>query len=154
MEYQVKIKDYKPQRTASIRVKTTLTQVTSKVTQLLVETHDFLQSAGIEATGPGFAVYYDVGTFLVDVEVGYPVDAEIEDNDRVHQGELPGGKAAVALHRGPHVEMPASHRAVHGWMGEHGIESTGAPTRETFLTDLREVREARTARRSPSGPRS
>ena len=141
MEYEVKIRDYKPQRTASIRVKTTLPQVTSKVTQLLVEIHDFLESAGIEATGSGFAVYYDVGAFLVDVEVGYPVDAEIEGNDRVHPGELPGGKAAVALHKGPHVEMPAAHRAVHGWMGERGIESTGEPTRETFLTDLREIGE-------------
>ena len=141
MDYDVKIKDYKPHRAASIRVKTTLPQVTSKVVQLLTETNDFLNSAGIEPTGPGFAIYYEVGDFLVDVEVGYPVDAEIEGNDRVKQGELPGGKAAMTLYKGPHKEMPAAHRAVHGWMNEHGVESTGGPTLEIFLTDLRELAE-------------
>ena len=141
MDYEVKIKDYKPRPAASIRVKTTLPQVAAKVVQLLRETHDFLESAGIEPTDPGFAIYYEVGSFIVDVEVGYPVHGEIEASDRVGPGELPGGKAAVTLHRGPHAEMPAAHRAVHGWMNEHGVESTGGPTIEIFLTDLRGLAE-------------
>ena len=143
MDYQVKIKDYKPRRSASIRVKTTLPQVSAKGVQLLTETNDFLTSAGIKPTGPGFAIYYEVGTFLVDLEVGYPVgpEAEIEESERVKQSELPGGKAAMTLHKGPHSEMPAAHRAVHGWMGEHDVESTGGPTIEIFLTDLRELGE-------------
>ena len=141
MDYEVKIKDYKPRRAASIRVKTTLPQVSAKVVHLLTETNEFLKSAGIERTGPGFAIYYEVGSFLVDVEVGYPVDAEIKGGERVQPSELPGGKAAVALHKGPHAEMPAAHRAVHGWMNEHGVESTGGPTLEIFLTDLRELGE-------------
>ena len=73
--------------------------------------------------------------------MGYPVDAEITESDRVKQSELPGGKAAVTLHKGPHAEMPAAHRAVHGWMNEHNVESTGGPTVEIFLTDLRELGE-------------
>ena len=141
MDYEVKIKEYKPRRAASIRVKTTLPQVSSKVVQPLTETSDFLESAGIERAGPGFAIYYEVGSFLVDLEVGYPVDAEITESDRVKQSELPGGKAAVTLHKGPHAEMPAAHRAVHGWMNEHGVESTGGPTIEIFLTDLRGLAE-------------
>ncbi len=141
MDYEVKIKEYKARPAASIRVKTTLPQVTAKVVQLLTETNDFLESAGIKPTGPGFAIYYEVGSFLVDVEVGYPVDAEITGSERVQPGELPGGKAAVTLHKGPHADMPAAHRAVHGWMNEHGVESTGGPTLEIFLTDLRELGE-------------
>ncbi len=141
MDYEVKIKDYKPRRTASIRVKTTLPQVPAKVIQLLTETNNFLVSAGIKPSGPGFAIYYEVGSFLVDVEVGYPVDSEIEEGDRVKPSELPGGKAAMTLYKGPHAEMPVAHRAVHGWMNEHGVESTGGPTIEVFLTDLRELGE-------------
>ncbi len=141
MDYEVKIKDYKPQRAASIRVKTTLPQVPAKVIQLLTETNDFLKSSGIKPTGPGFAIYYEVGSFLVDVEVGYPVDVEIEGGDRVQPSELPGGNAAMTLYKGPHGEMPVAHRAVHSWMNEHGVESTGGPTIEVFLTDLRELGE-------------
>ena len=141
MDYQVKIKDYKPHRAASIRVKTTLPQVTSKVIQLLTETNDFLESAGIKPTGPGFAIYYEVGSFLVDVDVGYPVDAEIEGATGSSRASSSGGKAAVTLYKGPHAGMPAAHRAVHGWMNEHDVESTGGPTIEFFLTDLRELGE-------------
>ena len=117
--------------------------MSAKVVQLLIETNEFLESAGIEPTGPGFAIYYEVGSFLVDIEVGYPVDAEteIQETDRVKQSELLGGKAAVTLHKGPHAEMPAAHRAVHGWMNAHNVASTGAPPPEIFLTDLREIGE-------------
>ena len=69
VDYEGKIKEYKPRRAASIRVKTTLPQVSAKVVQLLTETNDFLESAGIEPTGPGFAIYYEVGAFLVDVGI-------------------------------------------------------------------------------------
>ena len=141
MDYEVKIKDYKPRPAASIRVKTTLPQVPAKVIQLLTETNDFLSSAGTEPTGPGFATYYEVGSFLVDVEVGYTVDAEVEGDDRVKPSELPGGKAAMTRYNGPYAEIPAAHRAVQLWMRDHDVESTGGPACGIFLTDLKELGE-------------
>ena len=141
MDYDVTIKNYRPQQMAAIRVKTTLPQVTSKVIQLLNETSDYLKSVSVEPTGPGFAVYYEVGSFLVDLEAGYPVGQEVEGNDRVHAGELPGGKAAITLHNGPHPQMPAAHRAVQIWMREHEVDFV-APPREVFLSDLRELSES------------
>ena len=140
MDYEVTTKSYKPQQMAAIRVKTTLPQVTSKVIQLLNETSAYLKSVSVEPTGPGFAVYYEVGSFLVDLEVGYPVGQEVEGNDRLHAGNLPGGKAAVTLHKGPHPEMPAAHRAVQLWMREHKVDYV-APPREVFLSDLRDLSE-------------
>ena len=141
MDYEIRIKDYQPHRAASIRVKTTLPQVPAKVLQLLSETNDFLASAGIKPAGAGFAIYYEVGSFLVDVEVGYQVDAEVEAGDRVQPSELPGGKCAMTRYKGPHAGIPAAHRAVQIWMRENEVESTGGPACEIFLTDLRELGE-------------
>ena len=141
MDYEIKVKDYKPHRAATIRVKTTLPHAPSKVLQLLTETNDFLESAGIKPAGPGFAIYYEVGSFLVDLEVGYQVDAEVEANDRVKPSELPGGKSAMTTYKGPHAGIPAAHRAVQLWMREHDVESTGGPACEIFLTDLRQLGE-------------
>ena len=141
MDYEVTIKSYRPQQMAAIRAKTTLPQVPSKVVQLLNETSDYLQSVSVEPTGPGFAVYYEVGSFLVDLEVGYPVGQEVEGNDRGHAGKLPGGKAAVTLHKGPHPQMPAAHRAVQAWMREHEVDYV-RQAREVFLSDLRELSES------------
>ena len=55
------IRGFEPRRTAAIRVKTTLDKVTPKVTQLLNETAEYLQSQGIAPAGPGFGIYYEVG---------------------------------------------------------------------------------------------
>ena len=138
IEYAVEIREYEPRKTAAIRVKTTLDKVSPKVTQLLNETAEYLESLGLTPAGPGFGIYYEVGGhgFLVDVEVGYPVDLEIPGNDRVRPGSLPGGKSVVVAYKGPHAKIAAAHRAAQSWMAERGIDFIDA-AREVFLTDLR-----------------
>jgi len=137
------IRQFEPRNTAAIRVKTTLDKMTPKVIQLLNETAAYLESQGVAPAGPGFGIYHDVGRhgFLVDVEVGYPVDVEITGNKRIHPGSLPGGKAAVVAYKGPHAKMAAAHQAAQSWLNKHGIASSSAPTREVFLTDLRQIGE-------------
>ena len=141
MDYDVTIKDLKPQFFAAVRAKTTINKVTEKVVQLLGETADYLKEQGIEPTGPGFGVYYEVGAVVVDVEVGYPVDVEVEGNERVHSGTLPEVKAAITTYQGPHNNMPEAHRAVHMWMHENNVEAAVHPAREVYLTDLRDLPE-------------
>ncbi len=142
LDYVFAIRAYEPRKTAAIRVKTTMDKVTPKVTQLLNETAEYLQSQGIAPAGHGFGIYYEVGThgFLVDVEVGYPVDLEIPGNDRVHPGSLPGGKAVVVAYKGPHAKIGVAHQAAQTWMSERDIEFIDV-ARESFLTDLRGLGE-------------
>lgn len=139
------IRGYEARKTAAIRVKTTMDKVTYKVTQLLNETAEYLQSQGITPAGPGFGIYYEVGGhgFLVDVEVGYPVEVDIPGNDRVRPGSLPGGKAVVVMYKGPHRKIAAAHRAAQSWMAEQGIDFTDA-AREVFITDLRHLDDGET----------
>ena len=138
----VEIREFEPRKTAAIRVKTTLDKVTPKVTQLLNETAEYLQSQGITPAGPGFGIYYEVGGhgFLVDVEVGYPVEVEIPGDDRVRSGTLPGGRAVVVAYKGPHAKIAAAHRAAQRWMAKQGIDFVDA-AREVFLTDLRRLND-------------
>ena len=95
----------------------------------------------MQPTGPGFGVYYEVGAFLVDVEVGYPVDVDVEGNGRVQPNSLPGGKCAVAFYKGPHEQIADAHRAVHTWMHTNDVQASGEPAREVYLTDLRGIEE-------------
>ena len=139
MAYDITTRDIKQQRYAGVRAKTTINKVTEKVTQLLNETAEYLDSQGVKPTGPGFAVYYEVGAVVVDVEVGYPIDLAVEGNDRVKCGELPAVKAAVTTYVGPHKDMPEAHRAVHMWMHEKDVKASEQPAREVFVTDLREL---------------
>lgn len=146
MGYDIKIKDSPEQRLASIRVKTTLNKVPEKVRQLLTETKEYLDAQGIKPAGPPMAIYFEVGSFLVDVEVGYPVKEEVEGNERVKASKVPGGKVACTSYEGPHIEIPEAHRAVHGYLHEHGIKVTSDPAREVFLIDPSEQPEGEPCR--------
>lgn len=111
----------------------------SKVAQLLQETASYLDSVGIRPAGNPFSIYYEVGSFLVDLEAGYPISDDIEGNDRVKQNLIPGGKCAVAKYIGPHQDIANAHRAVHAWMHDNEIKASGEPAREVFITDLGKV---------------
>ena len=141
MAYDVTVRDLKSQLFAAVRAKTTINKVTEKVVQLLGETAEYLKEQGIEPTGPGFGVYYEVGAVVVDVEVGYPVDVEVIGNERVHSGSLPEVKAAITTYQGPHNNMPEAHRAVHMWMHENDVKASEHPAREVYLTDLRDLQD-------------
>ena len=139
MAYDIETKQIKGHRYAAVRAKTTLNKVTEKVLQLLGETAEYLESQNIKPTGPGFGVYYSVGDFLVDLEIGYPIDEEIEGNDRVRGGELPDVTAVFTTYDGPHNLMPDAHRAVQMWMHENDVTPSGEPAREVYLTELRDL---------------
>ena len=141
MDFGIEIRDCKPQKIAAIRAKTTINKVTPKVAQLLREAAEYLDSVGARPAGPGVGVYYEVGAFLVDFEVGYPVEADVEGNGRVTPGAISGGKCAVARYRGPHEEIAQAHRAVHSWMHANDVQASGDPAREVYLTDLRDAGE-------------
>ncbi len=136
MDFGIEIRDCKPQKIAAIRAKTTINKVTPKVAQLLRETAERLESVGVRPAGPGVGVYYEVGAFLVDLEVGYPVEADVEGDGRVAMNDIPGGKCAVARYRGPHEEIAQAHRAVHSWMHANDVQASGQPAREVYLTGV------------------
>lgn len=136
MDFGIEIRECKPQKIAAIRAKTTINKVTPKVAQLLRETAEHLESVGARPAGPGVGVYYEVGAFLVDLEVGYPVEADVEGNGRVAMNAIPGGKCAVARYSGPHEEIAQAHRAVHSWMHANNVEASGEPAREVYLAGL------------------
>src|SRR5690606_36471491 len=135
MGYEIKTKDIPEQRIASIRVKTTLNKVPEKTRQLLAETREYLKAKGIEPAGNPIAIYYEVGSFLVNFEVGYPVDVEVEGNERVQANTVPAGRVAYTVYEGPHIDIPDAHRAVHTWLHENSVKTTGDPAREVFRSE-------------------
>ena len=141
MDYEIKFRDQPEQRIASIRVKTTLNKVPEKTRQLLTEITEYLEPQGIEPKDDPVAIYYEVGSFLVDFEVGYPVAVEVVGNERVKANTIPAGKVAYTEYEGPHIDIPEAHRAVHNWLHERDVKTTGDPAREVFRCDMRVLAE-------------
>ena len=101
---------------------------------------------GIEPAGPPFGRYHEFGPEEVDVEVGIPVSApapnlrplaEAEEGEMA-ASELPGGRAAITVHRGSYDGLSQTYDQLHDWIHEQGHEEGPAPW-ESYVDDPSEV---------------
>jgi AraC family transcriptional regulator len=93
-----------------------------------------LGELGATPAGPPFARSHEWGGDVADIEIGYPVAARPAGLDALSDAEpgepgaseLPGGLAAVALHRGPYNRLPSVYPRLRAWIREQGhVEGAG-----------------------------
>lgn len=145
----VEIHELTPKPTAAVRV----TAPTSELADLF-DTHlpaigERVADLGAEPSGPPYARYHSFGEEQVDVEIGIPLTrplpnvpalAEVPPGE-LGAGTLPGGHAAVTVHRGPYDGLPETYAALEAWIGEQGRSAGGAPW-ESYVDMPTEVDEA------------
>ena len=96
----------------------------------------YAQRTGLPITGPPFARYPEMGMGSFLVEAGMTI-AALPDGvpgDGIEVLEIPAGRAAVAIHRGPYERLAATHQAVESWIRAENLSVAGPP-RENYLTD-------------------
>ncbi len=75
-----------------------------------------------------------------DIEVVFPISkfVEITGNEEIKVYELPGGKMAKIIHKGPYEESALTYEKLFSWIVENRRRISG-PVREVYLNDPREV---------------
>lgn len=69
-----------------------------------------------------------------DLEVAVPISGKAEGTDEIKCCELPGGKMAKVLYKGPYKESKPAYEKLFAWLEENGKSITG-PIRELYLND-------------------
>ena len=104
---------------------------------------EHLASLDVEPAGPPLVIYREIemGSDL-QIEVGWPVAAEIPPDDRVGSGTLPRGRYVVGTHIGPYEGLLAANRVLQEWASP--IRLAGRPrSRICSRTDRSGSLEAR-----------
>jgi effector-binding domain-containing protein len=145
---EAEIRELTPQPTAAVR----LTQPVSEMDlAALFDEHlpniaHRLADMGIEPAGPPYGRYHEFGPERVDVEIGIPVSTpasnlraygEAEEGE-LFASELPGGQAAITVHRGSYDGLSSTYDALHGWIHEQGRDEGPGPW-ESYVDDPSEV---------------
>lgn len=73
-----------------------------------------------------------------DVEVAVPISKDIEQTNDMKIYELPGGKMAKIIHKGPYDDMDKTYEKLYTWIAQNGKSIMG-PTREVYINDPNEV---------------
>ena len=100
-----------------------------------------LASLGVEPTGPPLVIYrvIDMSGDL-QIEVGWPVAAEIGSLDRVGTGTLPAGRYVVGTYIGPYDGLQDANEQLQRWAAERELRWAISGDRwnarsESYLTD-------------------
>ncbi|MFZ5974747.1 MAG: GyrI-like domain-containing protein [Bacillota bacterium] len=72
-----------------------------------------------------FVAYYNMDMERLDVEIGFPVANALPGKDGITASEIPAGKKAASMYKGPYMEMAPAYEAMTKWMEENGYQPAG-----------------------------
>jgi effector-binding domain-containing protein len=101
-----------------------------------------IRDSGGAPAGPPFARYHAFGPDIVDLEVGFPVTVASTGipplvagpDATIGTSELPGGRTAVAVHRGSYETLGAMYDRLHDWIHAQGPDEGAGPW-ESYVDD-------------------
>jgi effector-binding domain-containing protein len=112
-------------RAATIRLRTPVGNLKTEMGRAYGEIAALLGKQRTGPSGSPFAIFYNMDMNDLDVEMGFPVAKEIRAEGRMKPGVLPGGRTAVALHKGPYESSKSTYEALMGLIQQNNAQAQG-----------------------------
>eukprot|EP01097_Dermamoeba_algensis_P006373 TRINITY_DN3998_c0_g2_i1.p1 TRINITY_DN3998_c0_g2~~TRINITY_DN3998_c0_g2_i1.p1 ORF type:complete len:155 (-),score=31.81 TRINITY_DN3998_c0_g2_i1:90-554(-) len=90
------------------------------------------EQQGVEVTGKVCHLLHSLAEDTVDVEILVPVSQKANGKDNLQYTELPGGKVASTVVKGPYDNVFATYHSLREWASSQGKTPAG-PLKTIFL---------------------
>lgn len=134
MPFQCELKDLPARPTLAIRTRTPVRGLSEVIGRAYGAIASYLGELGQYPAGAPFAAYHNMDMEDLDVELGFPVLAELPGKGDIKAGLIPGGRFAAVLHTGPFDRVSAAYEALAKWMADQGYQATSVAY-EFYLSD-------------------
>jgi effector-binding domain-containing protein len=147
-EEEPRIVELSVRPTVAVRVQGTANDIAGMFSDNLPRVFAQVSALGVTLASPAFGRYHQFSDEDVDVEIGVGVGAAPEgltplaecEPGGVGASELPGGTAAVAVHRGAYNTLSQTYDRLHEWIHQQGREEGPGPW-ESYVDDPAVVRD-------------
>lgn len=125
MTEDCEIYEQSAQPTLSVRTRASV----QDLPQLLGETYaaigQLMKKLGVEPCGMPYTAYYNQDMQDLEVEIGFPINQNFSGEGVIQSGEMPAGKYASVLHRGPYSELRTAYDTLGAFIEKEGYIPTG-----------------------------
>jgi effector-binding domain-containing protein len=106
----------------AVRTDVTMDTLESTLPPLIDEVSAWLGQKGIEPTGPPFFRYLviDMASELT-VDTGWPVDADVPEDERFRSDAFPAGRYVTTVHTGPFDQLEQATAELLAWADDNDI---------------------------------
>lgn len=115
----------------------------SEIVKLISAVYGYVMQKGVQPTGPPIYLCHETSTEEAKkvaaegnatLEVALPVSNDIEGSDEFRLYEIPGGRMAKIIHKGPYNEIGPTYEKLFAWVHQNQKKIVG-PLREIYISD-------------------
>lgn len=133
MSAEIDVQELQPQQTMAVRRVIEQNEIGKTFDEVLPKVFEHVIASGGVVAGPPFGWYHDFTGERVDMEVGVPVQAYVDETEEIRRSTLPGGRVAHLTHKGHYDTLGESHAALDEWVHANGGHRAGPW--ESYVTD-------------------
>jgi effector-binding domain-containing protein len=122
-QYQVVDEAVEP--TLCIKTQTSVDKLPEEIGNAYQSIMSYLAERGETVSGMPYVAYFNLDMENLEVEMGFPVGRTLPGRGEIQPGEIPGGKKAVTMYKGPYQEMAPAYDGLIQWMKEQNMEPKG-----------------------------
>jgi effector-binding domain-containing protein len=122
----IELFEREPQRVAVVHGHVENSEYDGFLAAAFDEVRKLLTDQHMAPSGPPFARYHPTGVGL-EIDAGFPVDADVRPSGRVTTSTLPGGSMVVAPHVGGHDTVGFTYETLQEWLAGNDYMPTGDP---------------------------
>jgi effector-binding domain-containing protein len=142
MDYKVEVVELPEQPWVGMEIVCSPGEFPFETEKTLTAVWSVLDAAGVPPAGPPICIVPQITTTEDEVPpptpwrliVGFPVEDELEAQDPILFGHLPGGKVLTTLHMGKLDSLSTAYLTLQVRMMQEGLTPNGAPW-EVYLSD-------------------
>jgi effector-binding domain-containing protein len=124
MMFKIELLEQKAQPVLAVRTKTAMAELPKVIGESYGKIMGYLNELGAQPVDAPYTAYYNLDMENLDVEMGFPVAQVYPEKEDIKAGEIPAGKFACCIYKGPYAGMEEPYNNMFKWIEENGCQST------------------------------